>query len=65
MMEALIVFAKPPVAGRVKTRLYTLLSPDEAAQLYEAFLDDSLDQYRSLGPYHRKIAERYFEESSK
>jgi rSAM/selenodomain-associated transferase 1 len=49
MKEALIVFAKPPVAGRVKTRLYTLLSPDEAAQLYEAFLDDSLDQYGSLG----------------
>ncbi len=49
MKDALIVFAKPPVAGRVKTRLHSLLTPDEAAQLYDAFLADSLDQYRSLG----------------
>ena len=49
MSDALIVFAKAPVPGRVKTRLQSLLSPSEAARLYEAFLADSLDQYRSLG----------------
>ncbi len=43
--RALIVFAKRPEAGRVKTRLTSLLTPDEAARLYEAFLRDALDQY--------------------
>ena len=42
MKEALIVFAKRPVAGRVKTRLQSLLTAEEAAELYGAFLSDSL-----------------------
>ena len=46
--SALIVFARPPVAGHVKTRLTQLLTPQEAAQLYEAFLRDSLSQYAAL-----------------
>jgi rSAM/selenodomain-associated transferase 1 len=46
---ALIVFAKVPEQGTVKTRLTPLLTPTEAAQLYEAFLLDSLDAYRCLG----------------
>lgn len=45
---ALIVFAKVPEPGTVKTRLTTLLTPGEAAELYEAFLLDSLDTYRKL-----------------
>lgn len=45
---ALIVFAKPPVPGQVKTRLTDLLSEKEAADLYDAFLRDALDQYRQL-----------------
>lgn len=49
MKNALIVFAKPPVPGRVKTRLTPVLTPDEAARLYRAFLHDALDQYRALG----------------
>ena len=56
--EALIVFAKAPVPGRVKTRLTgrpaldagSVLSEEEAARLYEAFLRDALDQYGALGP---------------
>ena len=41
-MEALIcVFAKPPVAGEVKTRLE--LPPDSAVRLAQAFLDDTLE----------------------
>ena len=48
--EALVVFAKAPVPGRVKTRLTSVLSEEEAARLYEAFLRDALDQYGALGP---------------
>ncbi len=49
MSAALIVFAKPPVPGRVKTRLTPPLSPEDAACLYGAFLQDALDQYQGLG----------------
>ena len=49
MSAALIVFAKPPVPGRVKTRLTPPLSPEDAARLYGAFLQDALDQYQDLG----------------
>jgi hypothetical protein len=43
--DALLVFAKPPEPGRVKTRLSPPLSPEEAARLYAAFLADALRQY--------------------
>jgi rSAM/selenodomain-associated transferase 1 len=36
------IFYKPPVPGRVKTRLVPPLTPHEAAELYAAFLDDTL-----------------------
>jgi len=45
----LIVFAKVPEAGSVKTRLTSLLTPAEAAGLYAAFLKDALLQYTQLG----------------
>lgn len=48
MDQALIVFAKRPQPGRVKTRLTPQLEPDEAATLYRAFLYDALDQYAAL-----------------
>ena len=38
--DRLLIFCKAPVAGRVKTRLFPLLSPGEAADLYEASLHD-------------------------
>ena len=43
-MECLIVFAKAPVAGGVKTRLAATvpLSPEDVRALYEAFLNDVL-----------------------
>lgn len=47
-MDALIVFAKVPKPGAVKTRLQTTLTPEQAAQLYEAFLADALAQYAAL-----------------
>ena len=45
----LLVFAKVPEPGRVKTRLCPPLAPEEAAELYEAFLRDALDRYAALG----------------
>lgn len=41
----LLVFAKVPRAGYVKTRLTPPLSPEWAARVYEAFLKDALDAY--------------------
>ena len=43
MSGALIVFAKVPMAGRVKTRLSPALTPDEAAAFYAEMLGDVLD----------------------
>ncbi len=48
MSSALIVFAKVPEAGRVKTRLTPPLTPAQAAGLYGAFLRDALDAYVGL-----------------
>ncbi|GAB5537093.1 MAG: TIGR04282 family arsenosugar biosynthesis glycosyltransferase [Rubricoccaceae bacterium] len=45
---ALIVFAKVPEPGRVKTRLCPPLTPEQAATLYDAFLRDALDRYAGL-----------------
>ena len=44
-MSALLVFAKVPQPGRVKTRLSPPLAPAQAAALYDAFLRDALDRY--------------------
>ncbi len=38
--RALVVMAKAPVAGTCKTRLCPPLTPEEAAELYAAFLED-------------------------
>ncbi len=44
----LIVFAKPPAEGSVKTRLVPTLTSRQAADLYRCFLYDSLDQYKRI-----------------
>ncbi len=48
MRSALLVFAKWPAPGRVKTRLTPVLTDEEAAQLYRAFLLDLLEQTQTL-----------------
>ena len=48
MKKALIVFAKQPLPGKVKTRLMPLLSPEEAAELYRCMLIDTLSKVRQL-----------------
>jgi len=46
----IVVLAKDPVPGRVKTRLQTRFSPDEAAQLARAAIDDTFAAVRAAGP---------------
>lgn len=40
---ALVVMARAPEAGRVKTRMQPVLSPAQCAGLYEAFVRDAID----------------------
>lgn len=40
MDACIVIFAKAPVPGQVKTRLLPHLSPEQAASLYRAFLTD-------------------------
>lgn len=47
-MDALLVVAKRPAPGQTKTRLTPPLTPESAAQLYEAFLRDTLDLIRRV-----------------
>ena len=46
---AVVVFAKAPRAGAVKTRLCPPLSPAAAARLYRCFLLDTLDRVQAVG----------------
>ena len=68
--RAVIVMAKRPHAGRTKTRLTPALTPEQAADLYERLLLDTLELVRSRpdcstiiaidrpesGPYFESIA---------
>lgn len=47
-MNALLVIAKRPAPGQTKTRLTPPLSPEQAAQLYECFLKDTLAVARAV-----------------
>jgi rSAM/selenodomain-associated transferase 1 len=44
----LCIMAKAPVSGQVKTRLCPPLSLDEAARLYQCFLEDKIAQVRGI-----------------
>jgi rSAM/selenodomain-associated transferase 1 len=44
----MMVFAKAPVAGRVKTRLVPPLSPQAAAALHTAFVGDTIESLEAL-----------------
>lgn len=48
MKKALIIFAKQPFPGLVKTRLTPPLSPDQAAELYRCMLGDTLAKVAEL-----------------
>ena len=55
MKRALLVIAKRPQPGRTKTRLTPPLTPEQAAQLYDCFLRDTLDLARSVPAVARFI----------
>jgi uncharacterized protein len=48
LMKALLVVAKQPAPGETKTRLTPPLTPRQAAELYEAFLCDTLNLIRCV-----------------
>ena len=48
MRPAIILFAKAPVAGRVKTRLQPRLSPRQAAELHTSFVRDMLEMLEAF-----------------
>ncbi len=57
--SALIIFAKAPIAGQVKTRLCPPLTPDEAASLHGSFVLDVLERSKTAIAKHRLQLERY------
>ena len=56
MLPRLILFARAPVAGRVKTRLADLLTAEGAARLYRAFLEDAARSCASSAAWESVLA---------
>lgn len=54
MRAQLLVLAKQPVAGRVKTRLCPPLTPEQAAEVAAAALEDTLEVVRQV-PASRRV----------
>jgi hypothetical protein len=57
--SALIIFAKAPVPGQVKTRLCPPLTPDEAATLHGSFVLDTLERTKAAIARDRLSVDRY------
>ncbi|MGB7631728.1 MAG: TIGR04282 family arsenosugar biosynthesis glycosyltransferase [Candidatus Deferrimicrobium sp.] len=55
MEEAVVLMAKAPVPGRVKTRLCPPLAPAEAARLYACMLGDAAEEISSVGRIARYL----------
>lgn len=56
---ALIIFAKAPIPGQVKTRLSPPLTPDEAATLHGTFVLDALERSRDAAKQLRLSWNRF------
>jgi len=56
MPPLLIIFAKEPTPGQVKTRLMPPLSPEAAARVYQAFLMDILEEMSRLSGIRLALA---------
>jgi hypothetical protein len=56
MFPLLIIFAKKPIPGQVKTRLCPPLSPEAAAGLARAFLMDILEESARLAHFRLALA---------
>ena len=53
--KALVLFARDPVGGKVKTRLNKILDDETTLRLYISFLKDSIDKLFQLQDIHRLI----------
>lgn len=56
---ALVIFAKAPIPGYVKTRLCPPLTPDEAATLHGSFVLDTLERTRLAATQLKSQFDRY------
>ncbi len=56
---ALVIFAKAPVPGQVKTRLCPPLTPDEAATLHGSFVLDTLERTKLAATKWKWSVDRY------
>jgi rSAM/selenodomain-associated transferase 1 len=56
---ALVVFAKAPIPGQVKTRLCPPLTPDEAATLHGSFVLDMLERTKTATVQFKLPLDRY------
>jgi rSAM/selenodomain-associated transferase 1 len=56
---ALIIFAKAPIPGQVKTRLCPPLTPDEAATLQGSFVLDTLERTKAATAAYKLPLDRY------
>ena len=56
---ALVIFAKAPIPGQVKTRLCPPLTPDEAATLHGSFVIDMLERSRTAAGKFKLPLDRY------
>ena len=57
--SALVIFAKAPIAGQVKTRLCPPLTPDEAATLHGSFVLDTLERTKAAVATLKLPLDRY------
>jgi rSAM/selenodomain-associated transferase 1 len=48
MKRAIIIMAKVPISGNVKTRLQSVISPEKSAELATAFLKDTVNKAKSI-----------------
>jgi rSAM/selenodomain-associated transferase 1 len=54
-VKLIILFAKSPLPGRVKTRLLPTLSPELAADLHSAFVRDMINRFHDLRGTHFEL----------
>ena len=54
--KLLVIVAKEPLPGKVKTRLFPKFSPEVAADLYRCFLHDRIQEVSTLNGVYRAIA---------
>jgi rSAM/selenodomain-associated transferase 1 len=59
MSAALVIFAKAPIAGQVKTRLSPSLTEDEAATLHGSFILDTLERTKAAAGKFKLPIDRF------